>query len=466
MSQLLQTEVVSHRSETDPFRVLFLTPSAPQELVVEVYWHLAQQCQDEARADPDQRSRLDQLSRAYATISSQLGKRANAAEGPPSAEGMTSTSGTRGWLPWRRKKHVEHVARVRTPWELLRVEPGAPAGVLDLAYDLLKRQLQSRWDDDAAAELASLEEANLVLQQPGTAPRSEAAAQVTAQTPASAVAVPEPALTETAVDEPVPTGAAEATGRAATATKWLLSAVAQGSSLAWRGLLAGSSLAWRGLLAGSKASGRWALRVLRPRWERFVVWLKRRAVDPFNEYRPDAPPKVDTKAQAETHNVTRSELEERLAGLALERDRVTGDPQDAASAQVTEESALTAPVQSEALPESSVIESAGASAHLVAEATTQIVPIGSRPLWIGTHPGCDIVPTVPNTDRKQVMARVWSHGDELMLHVMATEQPTILLNGQPATWSLLEDGDQLQLGAEMFHVRIDPRGNGAEGKQG
>ena len=77
-----------------------------------------------------------------------------------------------------------------------------------------------------------------------------------------------------------------------------------------------------------------------------------------------------------------------------------------------------------------------------------------------------LVPTVPNTDRKQVMARVWSHGDELMLHVMATDQPTILLNGQPATWSLLEEGDELQLGAELFHVRVDSTGNGAEGKQG
>jgi len=54
--------------ETGAHRVLHLLPSAPHELVVEVYWHLVHRLRIAGDSDPAAGAALDRLNQAYAEL--------------------------------------------------------------------------------------------------------------------------------------------------------------------------------------------------------------------------------------------------------------------------------------------------------------------------------------------------------------------------------------------------------------
>jgi hypothetical protein len=78
-----------------------------------------------------------------------------------------------------------------------------------------------------------------------------------------------------------------------------------------------------------------------------------------------------------------------------------------------------------------------------AAAPTRVV-VGSKPLTIGSGAGCDV-----RLDEEEVVlaehAVVWRSGDEVILHV-TDFRADCLVNGVPALWSRLAEGDSVQIG--------------------
>ncbi len=73
--------------------------------------------------------------------------------------------------------------------------------------------------------------------------------------------------------------------------------------------------------------------------------------------------------------------------------------------------------------------------------------IGGAPLRIGTDPTCDVA---VHDDKRSVEARIWPHGDGYMLRVAAG---SVRVNGAPADWVVLDDGDILEIGDAAFRFR-------------
>ena len=76
-------------------------------------------------------------------------------------------------------------------------------------------------------------------------------------------------------------------------------------------------------------------------------------------------------------------------------------------------------------------------------------PIADRPVRIGSGPDADL--QLPAADAAGEQATVWRQGGGLVLHV--TGDAVCLVNGEPATWSLLEHGDVLTFGSVDLRVQ-------------
>ena len=71
---------------------------------------------------------------------------------------------------------------------------------------------------------------------------------------------------------------------------------------------------------------------------------------------------------------------------------------------------------------------------------------------IGTDPTCDLILTEAIADGKYVAARIWRQEDRFMFHGVGST-PTVLVNGQALVWALLEDGDKLEIGDDVFRFQ-------------
>jgi hypothetical protein len=71
-----------------------------------------------------------------------------------------------------------------------------------------------------------------------------------------------------------------------------------------------------------------------------------------------------------------------------------------------------------------------------------------RPLRIGTQPSCDVVVRAD----ARVEARVWRNKGRVLVHALG-EPGLVLVNGAPATWAVLTDGDTLAVGPVSFSYR-------------
>lgn len=146
--------------EASPYEALHLLPSAPHELVVEMYWHLVHQI----RAQHQDDARLNQMNMAYAALARSEGGASGAVAGsaPERPRGPTSI-----WP--RRQRDGREPPQRRNPYEVLCVSPGAPADVIELAYRFWYLRLRSQWGD-ATTELEELQQAYQALRQDGPAP--------------------------------------------------------------------------------------------------------------------------------------------------------------------------------------------------------------------------------------------------------------------------------------------------------
>ncbi len=99
-------------------------------------------------------------------------------------------------------------------------------------------------------------------------------------------------------------------------------------------------------------------------------------------------------------------------------------------------------------------DSPGFSLVLQSAAGMRTIPIGVRPLRIGSASTCDLVlPAQEDIAPEHVF--VWQREDDVILHVVgAGAQCTV--NGVSVTWARLDDGDAVEIGSSKLRVAAAP----------
>ena len=445
------------RSPADnPYGTLHLLPSAPQDLVIEVYWHLA----DEERrtVDPADSSRLRALNEAYATIFD-TSRPADAANTADDQARTRPSPSRRHWF--RQREQPEPAGPAPDAYQLLRIDASAPAHVIELAYTFWRLHVRAQGDGVNALTRERLLDAYDSLRDARLGePR-------------------EPLVADVAVSDEPEYGAAEAEpsqqndshedydgahyAAAATADVVLPGERASpGTPRRNVRLIVVAASAVRFILRLAKkslfSSVRWARRVLGPRWKSALAWLKRRAVDPFYEYERGkyAPATKAAKSPIGNAEPALAGYEERLAELAAHRVEEAAYRSSPVSQVEEREGASVSrntweersDDHSQIVPTNSQTGCASLIATSDAGGRPFVLP-DYRSLTIGTHPGCDLI-VPPNSGKKQsIWARVWARNGQFILHVIEST-PSILVNGKTVDWTLLEHGDELQFGAITF----------------
>jgi len=136
------------------------------------------------------------------------------------------------------------------------------------------------------------------------------------------------------------------------------------------------------------------------------------------------------------------------AGRAAERDGEVERRLDSAFREVTERIAVAAPP-----PEVASEPRSTTRAALVLEspAGKRSVPIGSVPLRIGSSGDCDLVLRQEGVMPEHAMA--WVRDGSIVLHVIH-QHATCLVNGEPTTWAMLDDGDEVWFGEAKVRISI------------
>ncbi len=108
--------------------------------------------------------------------------------------------------------------------------------------------------------------------------------------------------------------------------------------------------------------------------------------------------------------------------------------------------------QQEEPPSPDAAPPAEAALIATADGVPSRTPISDRPVRIGSGPAADL--RLSAADAAGEQATVWRQGGGLVLHV--TGDAVCLVNGDPATWSLLEHGDVLTFGS--IDLRVEEPG--------
>jgi hypothetical protein len=328
--------------------------------------------------------------------------------------------------PWRlgKEKPSRQLQRF-SPRELLHLDGSAPPEVVERVYHFWRLRLRGRFGEDAP-ELKQLRQAYEAVRSGGAAAvaerdvsastTDEQAGQVEPQQPAASLA-PEALL----ATEARPIAVADERGSEPT-----------------KGRPVPRVVYWSA--AVSAAVSRKARDAAAVGWQHALVKLKDLVNDPFREY--------PAKLSAETRGPSRPEVgapepvpgfEERLATLA-------GIAGEAVGAQRPEDHAEASP------------QSGDVVARLVPETDASQEPIdivGSSALCISTDSSGDVAfGTAPASDRP-VVARISLQDRGFLLHIVSPDAG-ILLNGNPASWAWLEDGDRLQIGERVLRFESLP----------
>ena len=459
MDQLTPVETGMRSLEMNPYQTLHLLPSAPRDLIVEVYWHLVHQLQVAAREDLSLRPRLDELNQAYSQLVDPDARGENEADPADSHElqDQEATAPPRTDIALSRlwKRGVSPRPRPVSPWEILHLHPQAPPDVVELAYSFWRLSLRGQLGKSAAAELEKLQEAHQTLR----SGRSEPAAEpCLVAEPDAAKAGPQAAeIANRPSAEPVAdTGAVDVKE---TSDRRLARQAGNGIG-PWAALSR-----WAGATGGAlweRLRGFWTSGASDPTpW--FPVGTPEATTGALDAPRdfPGAAPgssPEDSLAAASNGGLPKARLAEAaLAEHAIETPAEEATPREASDPPPADPH-LTLPPRSETIlpvPSSQLAQLSGASAHLVAEyglAKGVRAAIGPDPLSIGTDPTCDLLLTETIADGKYVAARIWLQEDRFMFHGIGST-PTVLVNGQAMVWALLEDGDKLEIGDEVFRFQ-------------
>jgi hypothetical protein len=84
----------------------------------------------------------------------------------------------------------------------------------------------------------------------------------------------------------------------------------------------------------------------------------------------------------------------------------------------------------------------------------QTYPLGDWPVTVGFTTDCTLcLPEAASGDSERV--RIWRREGRYMLHTLS-RVGTVLVAGKPATWAILEDGDEVQIGQARLLFRDRP----------
>ncbi len=449
--EVMETERVAE----DYFEVLGLLPTAPHDLVVEVYWHSAHRLQGAASTDPSAQAMLVRLNQAYAWLTNPGDdQRANLLQHPSLEKHYeTVTTKRRGWLARLMRGAPKPVQASPNHWELLDLLPSASPELVKLAYDFWRRRLRgslgegadpalarlseayqaivaaaSASPDQADAGLESLDSSNEVQQQAANETEPPALADPQTDVSTDSEEVEPPALADPQTDESIDSEEVEA--------------LEEQPARSPR-----ASRAWLAIASTSRAAGQRTRRLLAGGRERIGKW----ASDPFHEY--------DRQAQLELELQIPDIGDERLRSLAsvveTERPRIDENRSQAhlALPSSTFEGDTEGPLEGVAER-----DQASPVARLVAE-NGMSWAIGEEALSIGSDPTCDITAGDGTADAEHVTARIWARGKQVVLHALAPE-PSVLVNGQRVTWAILEDGDAVQVCGMMLRFEVYITGEG------
>lgn len=289
MSLCPQAEPGERSSGTNPFQVLQLLPSAPQELVVEVYWHLVHQLQAAAQDDPGVRRKLDELNEAYAAAvdrSRPVRDEACADRfGEPVDKNQIAASRRATWLGGLWKRQVTRSSPRPSPWRTLQLDPEAPPDVVELAYNFWCLRLRSQSGDSAAMELAKLEEAYEALRhREADSPSEPSIPESDADAGASEVSLPEDDSSAATGAKPAP----HATGAMS---------VAQASDASEPSRSAGLGQSLRQIAAKLGSVGRSAESVLTGGWQQRPDLFEKNTIERGHDFPGHAPePDADDAA--------------------------------------------------------------------------------------------------------------------------------------------------------------------------
>jgi hypothetical protein len=78
--------------------------------------------------------------------------------------------------------------------------------------------------------------------------------------------------------------------------------------------------------------------------------------------------------------------------------------------------------------------------------------INERPLRIGSEPEFEVVVPDPLAAVARIEARIWYQDGRSFLHAVSGGE-AILVNNEPLTWAVLEDGDRVRVGRATFTFR-------------
>ena len=469
MSELKVME--AERVAEDYFEVLGLLPNAPHDLVIEAYWHSAHRLQGAASTDPSAQAMLVRLNRAYAWLTGPGDdQRATLQQRPALENGQVAAQAERrGWLARLLKRAPQPEQASANHWELLHILPSTSPELVKLAYDFWRRQLRGSLGYGADPALARLTEAYQAIvaaasASPDQAGQAGAGSEISdspneVQQQAAAVQQQAAEVQQQAAD--VRQQAANETEPPALEDSLISVDI---DSEAVDGLKEGparsrwASRVWSAIASTAGSANRRTRRLLNAWWKRVMA----RAADPFHEYDRQIPLVLELQIPPEPGAVGADLTnmgDERLRSLAIEvgteRARIDENRFRAHSTHPSDTVAGDTYRPSEGVAEH---DQASPAARLVAE-NGMSWAIGAQALSIGSDSTCDITAGAGSVDAEHVTARVWARGERVVLHALAPEPP-VLVNGQRATWALLEDGDTLQVDGMMLRFEIYITGEG------
>lgn len=453
-------------SKGSPHKTLHLLPSAPRELVVEVYWHLVGQLQAAAKETPHLRGLLDDLNEAYRVLMTEVSQDSGGPAAPAQRRGGSASAPlSRGWSLRRfRRQQEESAAPEASPWELLHIDRDAPADLVDLALGFwrsrhragkgdstspgleeLEQALRSvrgtRSDelpeaDDGRADIApSAVEPIEAVQKQASAPVFQRVRRAGARMFAVLRGRP-PTTLRTSPEEPVASaGVGSPDESDATASPVPTEHEAQ------EPLPSTEGLSVHGPLEDTAEA---------PDVPEF---LSREMISDESETASDGEaPTVATEAD---------EREE------LEREPVEALSETAGDTAKNETPSLSVSEQRRMEPTPSAhAENShaplgpdtrlGSLARLVPKSGSELESggsIGQEAIGIGASPTHCIILTASNSGREQVEARIWRQNDQFILHATRSDK-SVLVNGRAVVWAVLEHGDTLQAGGRVFRFEF------------
>lgn len=430
--------------EQDFYRTLQVDPGASPEIIAEAYWALVRKTQTRRGQGASDSGRLNRLNVAYANlISPDLRSSYDVTLQSSRVDGGAARAARGGGRPslfarlFRSRGAGTGARSGDNCYRTLQVDPEAEPEVIAAAYGCLRRQLgEELWqgvaDDEEVDKLA---EAFAVLRDPERRAEHDARLfgrgdqKTSVESPAAAVA--EAAGEEEAEREPEKSAPVEDkaeveepadTGFRRRLLPLLVAFIVQAAVVAWRIAVyaarrTGRALRWFG---GSVLlpAGRWLRStVVVPAWR----WLGERL-----SRQPSTAPGGESLAYDPD-----SAIAARLSPLGTAPLTVH-----------TEAAQADADPEQGSFPMASLVVQGGPDAGAAFIVT-------DRPISLGADPQCDVILEATADEVAPVHVRIWHREQRFMIHRIANNG-TILVNGRPITWGVLEDGDQLRIGQHQL----------------